>query len=149
MIGSGALPLRRNTTSPASRYPKAKASVNIISCAAVSFKVFVENNIERKKTMRSILEEFAYGNVSPDPRFFRRNSRYGEAMNAVASNEEKLLAILDGDTKTLFEKFVDAQGEVNQLTAVDNLVYGYKLGMVMTAEAFITSGELIAGEDGD
>jgi len=99
--------------------------------------------------MRSILEEFAYGNVSPEPRFFKRNSRYGQAMNAVASNEKKLLAILDGETKTLFQKFADAQGELNQLTAVDNLVYGYKLGVLMTAEAFITSGDLIVGGEDD
>ena len=27
-----------------------------------------------------------------------------------------------------------------------NLVYGYKLGLVMTAEAFVTSADLIVGE---
>ena len=97
--------------------------------------------------MRSILKEFAYGNVSPEPRLFKHDSRYGEAMGAVASNEEKLLARLDGEEKELFEKFADAQGEVNQLTAVDNLMYGYKLGLLMTAEAFITSGDLVCGED--
>ncbi|MCL2352553.1 MAG: hypothetical protein FWC55_08490 [Firmicutes bacterium] len=39
------------------------------------------------------------------------------------------------------------QNEVNQLTAVDNLVYGYKLGVLMTAEAFMTSDGLFEGED--
>ncbi len=95
--------------------------------------------------MRSILEEFAYGNISPEVQFFKRNSRYGEAMRALSSNEEKLLARLGEDEKILFQKYVDAQGEVNQLTAVGNLIYGYKLGLIMTAEAFVTSGELIAG----
>jgi len=96
--------------------------------------------------MQSILEEFAYGNVSPEPRFFKRDSAYGQAMGAVSINEEKLLARLDGEEKELFQKFVDAQGEVNQLTAAGNLVYGYKLGVLMTAETFLTSGDLIAGE---
>jgi len=97
--------------------------------------------------MQSILEEFAYGNISPEAQCFKRNSPYGEAMSAVSSNEEKLLRILDGEEKILFQKYVDAQGEVNQLTAVKNLVYGFKLGLLMTAEAFITGGDLIAGRE--
>ena len=97
--------------------------------------------------MNSILEEFAYGNISPEVRFFKRNSRYGEAMRALSGNEEKLLARLNGDEKILFQRYVDAQGEVNQLTAVSNLTYGFKLGLTITAEAFVTSGELIAGRE--
>jgi len=96
--------------------------------------------------MRSILEEFAYGNISPEVRLFKRNSRYAEAMNALATNEGKLLGRLNEEEKEVFQKFVDAQGEVNQLTAVENLIYGFKLGLLMTAEAFITSGDLVAGE---
>ena len=96
--------------------------------------------------MQSILEEFAYGNVSPEVQFFKRNSRYGEAMEALAINEEKLLGKLNGDEREIFQKFVDAQGEVNELTAVENLIYGFKLGLIMTAEAFITSSDLVAGE---
>ena len=77
----------------------------------------------------------------------QRNSQYGEAMRALSGNEEKLPAKLNEDEKILFQKYVDAQGEVNQLIAVGNLIYGFKLGLTMTAEAFVTSGELIAGED--
>lgn len=97
--------------------------------------------------MRSILEEVAYGNISPEVQCFKRNSRYREAMSAVSGNEEKLLGRLNEEEKSIFEKFVEAQGEVNQLTAVKNLVYGYKLGVLMTAEAFMTSDGLIAGEE--
>jgi hypothetical protein len=66
-------------------------------------------------------------------------------MRAVSTNEEKLLDKLNEDEKILFQKYVEAQGEVNQLTAVKNLIYGYKLGLIMTAEAFVTSGGLVAG----
>ena len=97
--------------------------------------------------MKSILEEFAYGNISPEARSFKRNSPYGEAMRAVSGNEEKLLAKLNEDDKFLFQKYVEAQAEVNQLTAVSNLIYGFKLGLMMTAEAFVTGESLIGGED--
>lgn len=96
--------------------------------------------------MRSILEEFAYGNISPEIQYFKRDSQYGEVMGAIAKNEEKLLRMLGEEEKNLFQKYADAQGEINQLTAVKNLIYGFKLGLLMTSEAYMTSGELIAGE---
>ena len=97
--------------------------------------------------MRSILKEFAYGNVSPEIQTFTPNSDYGQAVRAVSSGEEKLLNKLSGDEKNIFQRYAVAQSELNLLTAVKNLVYGYKLGLIMTAEAFVTSGDLIASED--
>jgi len=121
--------------------------INILPCAVKSGKAARENDNERKVFMQSILEEFAYGNISPEAQFFTRDSEFGRAMNLVSRNEQKLLDRLGADDKDQFEKYVDAQGEVNRLTAMKNLLYGYKLGVVMTAEAFVTSGELIAGAE--
>lgn len=95
--------------------------------------------------MRSILEEFAYGNVSPQAQYFDKNSKYGRAIELVAEIEEKLLDRLGAEDRDLFEKYVDAQGEANQLTAVKNLIYGYRLGLPMTAEAFVGMDNLYAG----
>lgn len=94
--------------------------------------------------MSSILEEFAYGNLSPEVRFFRQDSEYGEVMRALAHSEEKLGARLSGEEKTWFESYVNTQGELNRLTAVSNLVYGFKLGLIITAEAFVGRDDLIA-----
>ena len=95
--------------------------------------------------MPSILEEFAYGNVSPEVQCFDKNSKYGRVLGLVTDIEQKLLDRLGADDKDLFEKYVDAQGEANQLTAVKNLIYGYKLGLIMTAEAFVGMDDLYAG----
>lgn len=98
--------------------------------------------------MRSILEEFAYGNVSPEAQYFDKNSKYGKAIELVVRIEEKLMDRFNTDDKDLFEKYVDAQAEANQLTAVKNFVYGYKLGMIMTAESFVGIDDLyVGGED--
>jgi len=98
--------------------------------------------------MTSILEEFAYGNVSPEAQFFKRDSEFGKAMELMSGIEQKLLDRLGSDDKELFQKYIDAQSEVNRLTAAKNLIYGYKLGLVMTAESFIGMGDLfINGED--
>ena len=95
--------------------------------------------------MKSILEEFAYGTYRRRHGLSSATPPYGEAIRAVSGNEEKLLARLNEEDKLLFQKYVEAQAEVNQLTAVSNLIYGFKLGLMMTAEAFITGESLIAG----
>ena len=41
--------------------------------------------------MQSILEEFAYGNVSPEAQFFKKDSKYGRTIELVSRIEQKLL----------------------------------------------------------
>ena len=98
--------------------------------------------------MKSILEQFAQGNISPQPQCFAHNSQYGRAMKCIAHNEENLLAKLNDEEKLIFQKYAAAQEEINALTAAKNLVNGYKLGVLMTAEAFLTSDDLIVGGNG-
>lgn len=97
--------------------------------------------------MTSILEEFAYGNVCPQSQYFKQDSEFGKAMKLLTRNEEQLLARFGEEDKEQFEKYVDAQGEVNRLTAVNNFMYGYKLGLIMTAEAFVGRADLVVGEE--
>jgi hypothetical protein len=96
--------------------------------------------------MKNILEEFAYGNILLGNQVVKPNSELGQAMCFVAINEEKLLGRLNDEEKEIFQKYIDAQSEVNQLIAVKNFICGYKLGLIMTAEAFIGCGELAGGE---
>ena len=96
--------------------------------------------------MTSILEEFAYGNLSPEVCTFRHDSEYGEVLRVLSLNEERLLARLNEEDKNVFENYVGAQGELNRRTAGGNLIYGYRLGLTMTAEAFVGMDELIFGK---
>jgi len=89
--------------------------------------------------MRSILEEFALGNISPDAPL---SSRYRQAIRAVCDNEAKLSSKLSDEEKLSLQKYNDAYSELNRLTATENLIYGYKLGLLMTAEVFIAGNEL-------
>ena len=98
--------------------------------------------------MTSILEEFAYGNISPEIQFGRQNPEYEQAVRILSVNEERLLTELNEKEKILFQKYIDAQGELNRLTAVGNLIHGYKLGLTMTAEAFTGMDALFIGGKG-
>ena len=92
-----------------------------------------------------ILEEFFYGNISPEAQCFKRDSEYGEVMRVISRIEEKLLDRLNEEEKELLQKYTDAQMELNQLTAIKSQMYGFKLALLMTAEAFLTGDELVVG----
>ena len=66
-------------------------------------------------------------------------------MHILARLETKLLERLNDEEKELLGKFINAHLELNALTAIKSQSYGYKLGLLMTAEAFVTGGELVIG----
>lgn len=99
--------------------------------------------------MQSVLEEFARGNISPEPRFFKRGSRYGKAMQMVSDTEEKISSLLKDSDKELLKTFADAQAEISLLSGIDRFIYGYRLGVLMTMEVFDGKGDLIVGGEVD
>jgi len=95
--------------------------------------------------IRNILEEFAYGNISPENQSIQRGSPQDKALKQVVEAEGKLFAALPLEQHGVLADYSEAQFALNQLTAAKNLIYGYKLGVLMTAEAFVTGGDLISG----
>lgn len=98
--------------------------------------------------MTSILEEFAYGNITPEIRYFEKNSKYGRLLELVARNEKQLMERLGSEDKKVLTAYIDTRDEAADIAAVNNFLYGFKLGLTMTAETFLTSGDLIAGGEG-
>lgn len=87
--------------------------------------------------MESIIEELFYGNIIPSERSFLRTGEYAHILQLVAQNEEKLTETLTEAQKETFEKFKDGTSELNGMTEVTAFTLGFKLGMRLTAEAFI------------
>lgn len=98
--------------------------------------------------MRSILEEFACGNINPDQRFIERNSEYARAIDTLSNAEEKLRAALNDSEKELLSALLEAQGAVNHLTNIDTFVCGYRLGALMTMDVFNGKQDLTSGQVG-
>jgi len=92
--------------------------------------------------MPSILKEFFYGNISPNEQNYRGDAEFGRVVALVNSLEDKLLEKLNAEETETLKKLLDAQSEVNRFIVMKDFLYGYKLGVTMTAEAFVTSGEL-------
>ena len=56
-------------------------------------------------------------------------------------NEEKLTLLLTGKEKDLFLDFANAQSSVNAVTAIENFIIGFRLGIRIGIE-------VMDGEDG-
>lgn len=95
--------------------------------------------------MPSILEEFARGNILPEPRFFKKNSHYERAMQQLIDTEEKLFSVLNEQEKELLKTFSETQSEVSYLSGIDRFIYGYRLGVLITMEVFNGKDDLIVG----
>jgi len=84
--------------------------------------------------MPSILEKLANGEISVYNALKQDDPKHKQVSDVADSFEEKLLAILNGEEKAIFKKFVDARMDVECLLITNSFIYGYKLGVVMTAE---------------
>lgn len=92
-----------------------------------------------------MLEAFANDKLRPGSQFFKRDSEYGQALERLVDAESALLTSLDANEKKLYEELADAQGLVDALSGTDRFLIGYKVGVMMTTEVFLESGELITG----
>lgn len=87
--------------------------------------------------MRSIIEELYYGNISPTDRDIIRGGAYSPILNLVTRNEDELVQTLTQAQKETFEKFKDGTSELSSMTEVTAFTIGFKLGLRLTAAAFI------------
>ena len=88
--------------------------------------------------MESIIAELFYGNITPSERSYRRAGEYAHILQLVTRNEEKLTEALTEAQKETFEKFKDSTSEISSMTEVTAFTLGFKLGLRLTAEAYIS-----------
>ena len=86
--------------------------------------------------MKSILREFAYGNISPTVGAAKKDSHYERIAKTLLDRETKLLAMLDGELAEIFKQFIDAQARLSSIVETDRFIYGYRLGVLMTMDVF-------------
>ena len=88
--------------------------------------------------MSSTIEELYYGNIPLSERDFKRNSAYAQVLKLTAQNEEKQTEMLTESQKETFQKYKDCTSELEGMTEVTTFALGFKLGLRLTAEAFIS-----------
>lgn len=81
-----------------------------------------------------VLTEFFYGNISPNEKQFIRGSHYEKTAKRLCKFEKELINKLDSECKSLLDGLIKEQMELNGLTAEENFIYGFKLGIRMAME---------------
>jgi len=84
--------------------------------------------------MRKTLEDLYYGNISPWDQRYAKDTEYWKSMRTVSEKEEQIKLLLNEQEQELLKEMVSAQGTVNSITAEENFIMGFRLGMRMGIE---------------
>ena len=91
--------------------------------------------------MANIIEELFYNNINPKARMVRNGSNLQKQMEILANCEERLTRKLAGDDKKAFLAFINAVGEVQGESQLDNFIVGFRLGARFTFDTFVDNQE--------
>ena len=84
--------------------------------------------------MRKTLEDLYYGNITPSEQQMTPSSEMGKAVARAASCEKQLLERLEETEQDALTKLIRSQHEINSITAVENFILGFRLGVRIMAE---------------
>lgn len=84
--------------------------------------------------MRNTLEDFYYGNITPNAQDMVPNSELKRATDRVARFEKQLTEQLDETGQAVLAKLIESQKEIDSITAMENFILGFRLGVRMMAE---------------
>ena len=91
-----------------------------------------------------LINELWYGNVAPFEQCTRGDKQMKELLSLMARNRDELGEGLTGKdpsdfprAKETLEKFEEALNEMHSIAARDAFSYGLRLGIRLTAEAFL------------
>ena len=84
-----------------------------------------------------IIRELWYGNISPFEQCTRGDKRLKELLPLMARNRDELDEGLTEKQKETLEKFEEALNEMHGIAERDAFSYGLRLGIRLTAEAFL------------
>ena len=97
--------------------------------------------------MKSILQEFAYGNINPSVGDIKKGTKYERINNSSNDKETLLLAKLEGELKEIFIKYTGEMGQATLIAETDKFIFGYRLGVLMTMEVFTGIEDSIFGTE--
>ena len=84
--------------------------------------------------MRKTLQNLYYGNLRPCERRMVPNSELRRAVDTITRREEQLELQLDEAGQKILSEMSDAQQTVDHITALENFILGFRLGVRIMAE---------------
>lgn len=84
--------------------------------------------------MRKTLEDLYYGNITPSEQRMVPGSEMAKAVARVASYEKQLMEQLGETEQAILTKLIRSQHEINSITATENFILGFRLGVRLMVE---------------
>ncbi len=84
--------------------------------------------------MRNTLEDLYYGNITPNAQDMAPNSELKRATDRVSRFENQLTERLDEAGQALLARLIESQHEIDSITALENFILGFRLGVRIMAE---------------
>ena len=84
--------------------------------------------------MRKTLEDLYYGNIIPNEQQMTPGSELKRAVDRVAKYENQLTEQLEKTEQETLTKLIRSQHEINSITATENFILGFRLGVRLIAE---------------
>jgi len=98
------------------------------------------------RAMRKILEDFYFGNIVPYDKRMAANSELRRLVKRASDCENQLTERLNEEEQKLLNALTNAQHEINRITALENFVLGFRLGVRLMAECMDEDdGDLVDG----
>ena len=84
--------------------------------------------------MRKTLEDLYYGNITPNEQRMVPGSEMAKAVARVTDYEKQLMEQLGEAEQETLTKLIRSQHEINSITATENFILGFRLGVRLIAE---------------
>ena len=85
--------------------------------------------------MRNTLEDLYYGNITPGTQQIAPDSELKRATDRAIRFKSQLTERLDGDGQTILAKLMESKDEIESITALENFILGFRLGVRLMAES--------------
>ncbi len=95
--------------------------------------------------MRKILEDLYFGNIAPYEKRMAASSELQRLAKRAADCEGQLTERLNEEERQLLNVLTNAQQEIDSITAMENFILGFRLGVRLMAECMDEDGDLVDG----
>jgi len=96
--------------------------------------------------MRKILKDFYLGNIVPYDKRMAANSELRRLVKRASDCEDQLTECLNEKEQQLLDTLTNAQHEINRITALEDFILGFRLGVRLMAECMDEGdGDVVAG----
>jgi len=96
--------------------------------------------------MRKILEDLYFGNIVPYEKRMAASSEFRRLVKRAADCESQLTERLNEEERQLLNVLTNAQQEIDSITAKENFILGFRLGVRLVMECMDEEdGDLVDG----